>query len=67
MRGGRTVTVEQIAEGVWTIKNGEGDPDDELWLHTPNASEHGFVLLEWSAIASRAETEPFDAGKKSKA
>lgn len=32
---GRTVTVEQIAEGVRSIKTAQVIPDDELWLHTP--------------------------------
>ena len=53
---GRTVTVEQIAEGVWTIKTAQVIPDDELWLHTPEMRASLDHALEWSASHPRAET-----------
>ena len=54
---GRTVTVEQIAEGVWTIKTAQVIPDDELWLHTPEMRASLDRALEWSASHPRAETD----------
>jgi hypothetical protein len=46
---GRTVTVEQIDDGVWMIKAGKFIPDSELWLHTPEAKRklaRGFAWAE---------------------
>ena len=54
---GRTVTVEQIAEGVWTVKTAQVIPDDELWLHTPEVRASLDRALEWSASHPRAETD----------
>lgn len=54
---GRTVIVEQVAEGVWTIKTAQVIPDDELWLHTPEASARLDRALDWSASHPRAETD----------
>ena len=54
---GRTVTVEQISEGVWSIKTAQVIPDDELWLHTPEMKASLDRALEWSATHKRAETD----------
>jgi hypothetical protein len=54
---GKTVTVEQIAEGVWTIKAARVIPDDELWLHTPEARANLDRALEWSESHPRAQTD----------
>ena len=53
---GRTVTVEQVTEGVWTIKTAQVIPDDELWLHTPEMRASLDRALDWSASHPRAET-----------
>ena len=53
---GRIVTVEQVAEGVWTIKAAHVIPDDELWLHTPEVKANLDRALDWSASHPRAET-----------
>jgi hypothetical protein len=55
--GGRTVTVDQIADGVWTIKTAQVIPDDELWLHTPEARKRLDRALDWSASHPRSETD----------
>ena len=54
---GRIVTVERIAEGVWTIKAAQVVPDDELWLHTPEARANLDRALEWSESHPRSETD----------
>ncbi|MCP9808503.1 hypothetical protein KBY58_03535 [Cyanobium sp. HWJ4-Hawea] len=34
---GRTVVVESLEPGVWVIKTAQTIPDNELWLHQPEA------------------------------
>ena len=54
---GRTVTVDQVEDGVWTIKTAQVIPDDELWLHAPEARASLDRALEWSASHPRSETD----------
>ena len=46
---GRIVTVDEVEEGVWTVKTAQVIPDNELWLHTPQARADLDRALEWSA------------------
>ena len=43
---GRTITGDQVAEGVWTIKTAQVIPDDELWSLTGRARE--VWIARWS-------------------
>ena len=61
---GRTVTVDKVAEGVWTIKTAQVIPDDELWLHTPEMRSNLDRALEWSKTHPRAETNLKAMSKK---
>lgn len=54
---GRIVTVDQVTEGVWTIKTAQVIPDDELWLHAPEAKASLDRALEWSDAHPRVETD----------
>jgi putative transposon-encoded protein len=54
---GRTVSVEQIAEGVWTVKTAQVIPDDELWVHTPEMRASLDYALEWPGLHPCAENE----------
>ena len=54
---GRIVTVDHVAEGVWTIKTAQVIPDDELWLHTPAMKASLDRALAWSAAHPREETD----------
>ena len=54
---GRTVLVEEVERGVWTIKTAQVIPDNELWLHTPEARVSLDKALEWSDRTKRSETD----------
>jgi hypothetical protein len=45
---GRTVTVEEVEDGVWLVKAARVIPENELWLHSPAASETLGRAVEWS-------------------
>ena len=54
---GRTVMVEELESGVWMIRTARVIPDNELWLHTPEARESLDKALEWSAQSPRAQSD----------
>jgi hypothetical protein len=45
---GRTVTVEEIEEGVWLVKAARVIPENELWLHSPSATATLNRAVEWA-------------------
>ena len=49
--------VDEIERGVWMIKTARVIPDNELWLHTPEAKAHLDKALEYSARTKRAESD----------
>ena len=61
---GRIVTVDQVEEGVWTIKTAQVIPDNERWLHTPEMRASLDRALEWSATHPREETNLKAMAKK---
>ena len=63
-RPGKTVTVEQMEDGVWTIKTAQVIPDNELWLHTPEARASLDRALDWSVSHPRSETDLKTATKR---
>ncbi len=46
---GRTVTVEEIEDGVWLVRTARVIPDNELWLHEPAAKQSLDRAVEWAA------------------
>jgi hypothetical protein len=46
---GRTVTIDEVEPGVWHIRTAQVIPDNELWLHTPEAKASLDRALEWAA------------------
>ncbi len=46
---GRLVMLDQTEPGVWTMKLGQFIPDNEKWLHTPEAKAALSEGLEWAA------------------
>jgi hypothetical protein len=63
---GRTVTVEEVEQGVWVIKTAQVIPDSEMWLHTPEAKASLDRALEWSDKTDRAETDLAALGRKTR-
>ena len=45
---GRTVMVEQVEDGVWVIKSARVIPENELWLHTPEATRRLDEAFRWA-------------------
>jgi hypothetical protein len=45
---GRTVTVEQIEDGVWLVRTARIIPDNELWLHEPSAQKALDHAIQWA-------------------
>jgi hypothetical protein len=45
---GRTVTLEELEDGVWLIKASRIIPENELWLHRPDASKALAMAIDWA-------------------
>ena len=45
---GRTVTVEQVEEGVWVIKASRVIPENEVWLHNSSVSNKLTRAIDWA-------------------
>ena len=45
---GRTVTVEEVDDGVWVVKAARVIPENELWLHQSPAKEKLDRAVAWS-------------------
>jgi hypothetical protein len=54
---GRTVIVDQVEDGVWTIKTAQVIPDNERWLHSSEMRANLDRALEWSHSHPRSETD----------
>lgn len=54
---GRTVQVEEVEEGVWTIKVGQFIPDSERWLFDPEVSRELDEAIAWAERTPRSETD----------
>lgn len=60
---GRTVTVEEIEEGVWLVRTARVIPDNELWLHEPAVKKTLDQAIEW---AKKNPPRPSDLKKLEK-
>lgn len=54
---GRTVLIEEVEEGVWTLKLGEFIPDNERWLHEPDVKARLDRAMEWAANTPPADSD----------
>lgn len=61
---GRDVLVEEIETGVWLIKAGSFIPDNERWLHAPEAAAKLDRAVAWAESNPPRETDLDDLGAK---
>lgn len=54
---GRTVQVEEVEKGYWTVKVGEFIPDHERWLHEPEAKARLDRAIAWAESTEPSETD----------
>ena len=45
---GRTVTVEEIEDGVWLVRTARIIPDNELWIHEPAVKKKLDRAIAWA-------------------
>jgi hypothetical protein len=45
---GRTVTVEEVEDGVWLVRTARVIPDNELWLHESAAKQTLDRAVAWA-------------------
>ncbi len=55
---GRQVLVEEQEPGVWLIRTATVIPDNERWLHEPDAASSLAKATAWAARQPPAETAP---------
>jgi hypothetical protein len=55
---GRQVLVEEREPGVWLIRTAKVIPENELWLHQPQASEDMRRALAWVQANPPRESAP---------
>ena len=46
---GRQVLIEEQEAGVWLVRTATVVPDNERWLHTPDAAEDLVKALAWAS------------------
>ena len=54
---GRTVTIEEIEQGVWKINLAQVIPDNERWLHQEPFKSKLDAALEWADRHEARETD----------
>ena len=54
---GRLVMIDQIEPGVWSLKLGNFVPDDERWLHAPEAKAKLDRAIAWADTNPPKETD----------
>lgn len=54
---GRTVQVEEVEKGYWTVKVGEFIPDHERWLHEPEVKARLDRAIAWAESTEPSETD----------
>ncbi len=54
---GRTVIVEEVERGVWIVRTAQVIPDNERWLHTPEALAGLDEALKASSRTERSESD----------
>ena len=55
---GRQVLVEEQGPGVWLVRTASVIPDNERWLHQPQAREDLQRALDWAQRTAPKESDP---------
>lgn len=55
---GRQVLVEEREPGVWLVRTALVVPENELWLHQPEAHDNLLRALQWAQRNPPKESEP---------
>ena len=55
---GRQVLVEEQGPGVWLVRTASVVPDNERWLHQPQAREDLQRALDWAQRTAPKESDP---------
>ena len=63
---GRTVTVEQVDDGVWVVKAARVIPENELWLHREPAKGKLDRAIKWASRTPARATDLRKVAKKLK-
>ena len=63
---GRTVTVEQVEDGVWVVKAARVIPENELWLYKQPAKGKLDRGIEWASRTPARATDLRKLAKKLK-
>ncbi|MFZ2394646.1 hypothetical protein [Rhodoferax sp.] len=61
---GRQVLVEEREPGVWVVRTATVIPDNERWLHEPQAAADLQAALAWSAAHAASDTDVEDTLKR---
>jgi hypothetical protein len=54
---GRTVVVDELEPGVWSIATAQVIPDNERWLHTPEMKRRLDAAFKWMETHPAKETD----------
>ncbi|MCT4364752.1 MAG: hypothetical protein N3Z29_07565 [Synechococcaceae cyanobacterium MAG-AL1] len=54
---GRHVLVEESEPGVWTVRTATVIPDNERWLHQPDAAANLQTAMAWSVSHPPADAD----------
>jgi hypothetical protein len=61
---GRQVLVEQREPGVWIIRTATVIPDNERWLHEPQAAADLRAAMAWSAANAATDADADETLKR---
>lgn len=61
---GRQVLVEELEPGVWIVRTATVIPDNERWLHEPQAVTDLTAALAWSTANAASDADAGDTLKR---
>lgn len=61
---GRTVEIEEVGEGVWVLRAVRVIPENEMWLHTPEAKKKLDAAIHWLSTHPSTDSDLEQAARK---